>query len=60
VEIRRVDGGDPDGPLGTLCGPEVNGAVAAAFTALVDDPANPRGDPRALPPRGRGSLVVGG
>jgi glycosyltransferase involved in cell wall biosynthesis len=37
-EIRRVVAGDPDGPLGVLCDPEDDDAVAAAFAGLLGDP----------------------
>jgi glycosyltransferase involved in cell wall biosynthesis len=37
AEIRRVVLGDPLGPLGTLCDPDDDDAVAAAFGALLGD-----------------------
>ncbi len=37
-EIRRVVAGWPDGPLGALCDPEDDDAIAAALTGLLADP----------------------
>ncbi len=39
-ELRRVVADDPDGPLGALCDPEDDDAIAAAFASLLGDPAD--------------------
>jgi glycosyltransferase involved in cell wall biosynthesis len=39
-EMRRVVADDPDGPLGALCDPQDDDAIAAAFVSLLGDPAD--------------------